>query len=91
MPCYDHDYPREINAIHTRIDKLTRMLCEAMDRLESLGADKLSNELEFWWIEHKRADRQRKKREEEVAIKATEMKAALAKLTDKERKLLRLK
>lgn len=77
MPCHDHqgseerdrivrDYPQTVK----RNDLLARMLCKALDALESVGANSpwadpavrevLSDpEVAAWWKEHKAFDKTR--------------------------------
>jgi hypothetical protein len=68
-------------------DSLVVDLCR---RLQSVDVTKYSLEMQIWWRDHQKADRERL--EKEVAEQATEAdkERALSKLTDYERKLLRL-
>ena len=68
---------------------LARTLCERLQRLESLGGiDKCSFEMQMWWRDHQEADLRRIKAEIQAKKNEVERKAALAKLTAHERKLL---
>jgi len=72
MPCHDwgsgppHNYNEEL--LQSKIDKLTRLLCEAGKMFEDFKAfDEYfapSEELTIWWKEHRKLDkaRNRKKR-----------------------------
>ena len=79
MPCRD-DYPYDINVNNTyqeKIDKLARMLCSTLTKIEQLPAimdhrhclitipieDVTTKETRKWWNEHKEKDRIRKDKE----------------------------
>ena len=77
MPC--RDGPNcEFGAQHVdrafkdRLDKVTALLCDVLQRIENSvkgdqPAEFLSPAVEDWWREHKREDARRRKREEENA------------------------
>jgi hypothetical protein len=68
-------------------DKLVSELC---DKLQNTDVSKCSLEMQIWWRDHQRADKERLERELK-AIKEKEEKAvALSKLTDYEKKILGL-
>ncbi len=70
-------------------DRLVRKLCTRIKKLERLrGLDGYSFELRMWWRDHQKADRVRESRLARTAKERDEKRAALAKLTRKERKLL---
>jgi hypothetical protein len=95
MPCRsgDEDCAGESYRTTVKLDKLTRMLCDALTKLERTSVQlvrTLSLETQEWWAEHKEADRARIAEEERLKG-ITQAKAhALKKLTPKERKLLGL-
>lgn len=102
MPCHDGDVPDylrprityELNTMRARRDKFEAALCATMKVLEAEGLIHLPDwqeagvsrrEIEAWWLTHKKQDRLRKLQKQETR------KAALAKLTPKEREALGLK
>lgn len=66
-------------------DELVARLCAA---LQSVDVAKYSLEMQIWWRDHQRADRARVERELAQAADDSARAAALAKLTDHERRLL---
>ncbi len=66
MPCYD-DRDRYANApeLLERVNKLTRLLCEACSRLEATIA-LTSPELRDWWADHQRMDAARTERDRAI-------------------------
>jgi hypothetical protein len=73
MPCYDSRSSTDYIETETRkesqayVDKLTRMLCEAMKAVDRFSADAsrratLSYELNEWWKQHKAVDAKRRKK-----------------------------
>jgi hypothetical protein len=76
-------YYGEVNSI----DQHTAMLCEFC---QSNDVSKCSLELQIWWRDHQKADKDRLEREQEAIKTRKEKNAALEKLTDYERKLLGL-
>lgn len=69
------------------IDEKTEELCS---KLQNLDVSKLSLEMQIWWRDHQKADKERL--EKEIKNKETESERlkALSKLSDYERKLLGL-
>ncbi len=67
MPCRDEPTPREIaeaNRVRQeRLDKLTRLLCGATERLMDEGLLFTGSELHSWYLEHQEADRRREAEE----------------------------
>ena len=68
MPCRDYDTDYVNNELSAKCDKLTRMLCETLSKIESLNnfADTkliLSEETMDWWNKHKEADKKRREQE----------------------------
>ena len=94
MPCLDGG-PTE-SEMHrltkSKLDDVTRMLCELCGKLEKKkGGKKLfTPELAEWWKAHKAADRVRKSREDAQAQQEQVRKRAYEKLTPEERDALRL-
>lgn len=76
-------YYGEVSAIHEH----TAMLCDFCQNNE---VTKYSLELQIWWRDHQKADKERIEREMEEQKEGKERDAALAKLTPYERKLLGL-
>ena len=66
-------------------DALIKELC---DRLQNTDVTKYSLEMQIWWRGHQKADKDRLEREMQKQKTEAEKSAALAKLTDYERKLL---
>lgn len=66
-------------------DKLTDKLCK---KLQKTDVTKYSLELQMWWRDHQTADKRRALASIKKTKTAKEKKAALAKLTQHERKLL---
>lgn len=96
MPCNDGaQYAREEDNQRQRdkIDELTRLLCEACDLVHhshELTARPASPELKHWYANHLIEDERRKAGERAAVAKSVTIKAALAKLTPEERRLLGL-
>ena len=57
MPCYDGRGAESDRRAHEKVDKLTRLLCEAMGYLDLRNLGDGSEELRDWWAEHKEWDR----------------------------------
>lgn len=95
MPCSDggpsyHDDPNTIR----RLDLATRLLCSLCRRITKSGHDSLiygDGELAQWWGKHQEADRKRVAAEEAEREREEVIEAALAKLSPKERRLLKLR
>jgi hypothetical protein len=95
MPCRYDETPQEQQDRFNR-DALfnspaTVLLCEAMTLIESAGlTGKCSADLLAWWRQHEADDKERLAREMAEANTKAERDAAIAKLTPRERKMLRL-
>lgn len=76
-----YGYP---SAIHVH----TEMLCAYCQEHD---VTQHSLELQIWWRDHQKADRERKERELREEKEAVERKVALSKLSDREQELLGLK
>lgn len=78
-------YNKHLSKEH--LDEKTEELCS---KLQNLDVSKLSLEMQMWWRDHQKADKERL--EKEIKNKETEMERlkALSKLSDYERKLLGL-
>jgi hypothetical protein len=98
MPCSDErgtnaDYIS--SAFQEKIDKLTRLLCEAnrvIDHLElkhrrSPGPSR-SRELREWWEDHKRMDKEREEQAKRIKQEYRIRQEARNKLTPEERRVL---
>lgn len=92
MPCRDGSYPEDtIRDQSRRLDKLTRLLCEASRKLEkSDQAGEMSPELREWLAAHKIEDARREARARELAEAARLRRKAIEKLTPAERRALGL-
>lgn len=66
-------------------DAMVAKLCTA---LQTADVSKYSLEMQMWWRDHQKADKQRIAQEVKTAKSEAARKAALAKLTPHERKLL---
>lgn len=69
------------------VDVLTSELCA---RLQKEDVSKYSLELQIWWRDHQKVDKERVERELQARKDAKDKKSAIAKLTPYERKLLGL-
>lgn len=67
-----------------RANEATANLCS---RLQTIDVSKYSPEMQIWWRDHQAADKKRKEKTDQEALRA----AALAKLTPAERSALGLK
>ena len=93
MPCSDasprsDEYSAAIGKMRNKLDKITRLLCEACYIIEHKGIQP-SLELRQWWADHQEEDRIRNEQEQDEKRRRAIKKAALAKLTGEELKLLR--
>jgi hypothetical protein len=68
-------------------DALRVKLCA---QLQEIDVTKHSLEMQLWWRDYQRADQERRQRESQDQLTETAKKAALAKLTEHERKLLKI-
>ena len=66
-------------------DKIVQELC---DRLQKLDVTKHSLEMQIWWRDHQKADKERLEREVQKAVELKARQEAIAKLTPYERGLL---
>lgn len=75
---------------YKELDKMTAFLCKKLNDTPKKTISNYSLELQLWWRNHQIVDARRKKVEEERA-RINELKQkALSKLTDEEKKALRL-
>lgn len=72
----------------TTLEKDTQTLCELCQKID---VSKFSLELQIWWRDHQRADRERLQKEVFDIKRLEERKKALEKLTDYEKQLLNIK
>jgi hypothetical protein len=68
-------------------DKIVQELCS---RLQKLDVTRHSLEMQIWWRDHQKADKERLERHIKEAVELKERKEAIAKLTPYERGLLGL-
>ena len=90
MPCRYYTVSEEAEMADAERDRLTRLLCEACDKIFGGSTKKATSELKQWWLDHEEMDRERLHQERERAVRETARQAALNKLTPKERELLRV-
>jgi transposase len=92
---------RQLGLIHTPLhdhQENTRFLCSNIKKMNQRqldtivydGLNKMARDLADWWEEHQEMDREREKEQQEKARERELRKTALAKLTDEERKILRV-
>jgi len=104
MPCmsYEDDHrtgsPTEswqYKELKANNDKLARIACKAMQALEESQQEDFvllkDEEVRTWWVAHKEADRKAREAREEKKRIAMIRQAALAKLSDEEKRVLKLK
>jgi len=72
------------------LDKKVAELCSAITK-SKFKITKYSLEMQVWWRDHQKADKERLKKEAKEEKDAVARKKALAKLTPAEKKLLNLK
>ena len=96
MPCRDYmDDVDDRREIQKKLDMLSRIACKALQHIEDSndGMEVLilkDPEIAKWWPAHKAADRREQARLKALAEEERIRKEALAKLSAKERKILRL-
>jgi hypothetical protein len=73
-----------------RIDQVDNATALACARISDKDPTQYSLELQIWWRDHQRADRNRRKAEELKATLVAEKQAVLSKLTAREREILGL-
>lgn len=100
MPCRDYESDKyvsptaswEYKDLKKQADRLARIACKAMNTLEEAGVGDLlilkDDEVREWWAAHKEADRKAREAEEIKRQRTEAKRAALAKLTKEEQKLL---
>lgn len=92
MPCDGGGWPTGYTDHSQEIKGLQVLLCEVCQVLEDQGFDFTKRPtLWNWWTAHKAADKIRVERELAAAKQKADTEAALAKLTEYEKRLLRLK
>jgi len=79
----DRVYNKGLSKSH--LDKKTAELCSLLKKTD---VTKYSLEMQMWWRDHQKADKERLLAERQKRQDKKEIKEALAKLTEKERKLL---
>lgn len=78
-------YNKRLSKEH--LDKKTEKLCS---KLQNTDVSKFSLEMQMWWRDHQKADKERLEKEIEAKVTEQEKQKALSKLSDYERKLLGL-
>ncbi len=97
MPCSDGygpgyggttyvDNPRT----QERLDRATRVACEAFHRMTPNQIGGMTLEARTWWKNHQEADRRREEREEAERKRKQDRINALGKLSDRDKKVLGL-
>lgn len=87
MPCTCYGYPEPLGLEHN--GPAAEALCKTLQEHEERGEMSCFNESTLlWWTRHKERDQARLAQDLQVSLRAGEMKAALAKLTPYERRLL---
>lgn len=76
------------DAVYNKTSEAEKLVPEICERLRSVDVSKYSLEMQIWWRDHQEADRKRIEFELNRKKKESEKQAAIAKLTDYERKLL---
>jgi len=104
MPCTDYGYERaESQELRTRLDSVTNLLCSLCKNAEKIGVLQTiaSISVKRWWENHKEQDKRRlyeerryakeqAQHQKELLRKSKAKKEVLAKLSEKERKILGL-
>ena len=97
MPCTSYDDRPDYSERDwkNKTDRLARIACKALQALEDAGKEDFlllqDDEVREWWEAHKIADRRAQEARAEKARIAQVRRAALAKLTDEERRALGIK
>ena len=97
MPCMSYDDRPDYSDREwkRKTDLLARIACKAMDALERTGQEDFlllkDDEVREWWAAHKEADAKAQAARAEKERHAELRRAALAKLTVEERKVLGIK
>lgn len=78
-------YSKNLSVEH--LDEKTEELCS---KLQKVNVEKYSLEMQLWWGDHQKADKERLEAEMKLHKNEKEKKAALSKLSAHERKLLGL-
>ena len=84
MPCQSYDRENDYDRAKELRDKLARIACKALTKLDSLGYTKHDEETTKWWTAHKLADKRaaEEKRARQEKIRNNEL-AVLKKLQAK--------
>jgi len=94
-PTIYHGYARgchpQVRGGRLSDEEADAMVAELCKTLQSLDVTKYSLEMQMWWRDHQKADKARIEREIQSKKEKADRKAAIAKLTKYERKLLGLK
>lgn len=93
MPCYDYRDSHGGCNCHNETSQssvMAGLLCEAMQLYTGVKA-RPSAKLMAWWEEHQERDKRRRIQKEKELKEKLERKKAVAKLSERERKLLGIK
>ena len=71
-------------------DILSNKVPELCERLQNTDVSKYSLEMQMWWREHQKADKERIEKELNLKKEESERQKAISKLSDYERRLLGL-
>ncbi len=84
-------HPAVYNVVTRELaDQLTRSLCSKLKKLPKSEILKKSFELQIWWRDHQKADKEREKKTKRESKNLNLKKQALKKLTKQEKKALGL-
>lgn len=94
MPCNSgYTYSDGVNEYLGQLNALTRLVCRLLKKLEKDGLTSYIDgdpALREWWTEHQEIDRERKAEDARNTKERRDRRRAMDKLTDEEKKLLRL-
>lgn len=83
------NHPRVYNKAISKAEA-DKMVAELCSRLQYMDVTQCSLEMQMWWRDHQKADKERAEKELKEAMEDFEREEALAKLTDYEKGLLGL-
>jgi len=93
MPCSSAGYgPSFEDQVRKELENVEDMLADVDWKEQGITIEQAQEWwLQEWWLDHQKRDRDRKRREIIAAEKAAKKQAALAKLSDEDKKILGLK
>lgn len=83
-------YDKRVYNKHLGKDHLDKKVSELCGKLKHIDVTKFSLEMQMWWREHQKADKDRIRKEMARIKDEKDKQIALSKLTDREKKLLDL-